>query len=77
MAASIFEARTWRGFGDRRRKRNAAEALDNHTATMYRMSSAYAAYFVNQHDSQHRIKDRGHLLDLHQLLRRDIVYGLA
>ena len=40
MAASIFEARTWRRFGDRRRKRNAEEALDNHTATMYRMSSA-------------------------------------
>jgi hypothetical protein len=40
MAASIFETSTWDGFGDRRRKRNAVEALDNHTATMYRMSSA-------------------------------------
>jgi hypothetical protein len=77
MAASIFEARTWCWFGDRRRNRNAADALDNHTATMYRMSSAYAAYFVNQYDSQHRIEIEGHLLDLHQLPRGDIVYGLA
>jgi hypothetical protein len=43
MAVSVFEARAWRGFGERRRKRKAAEALDSHTATMYRMSSAYAA----------------------------------
>jgi hypothetical protein len=40
MVASIFDARIWRGFGDRRSKRNAVEALDNHRATMYRMSSA-------------------------------------
>jgi hypothetical protein len=40
MAASIFDARMWCRFGDRRRRRNAVEALDNHTATIYRMSSA-------------------------------------
>jgi hypothetical protein len=39
-AASIFDERIWRGFGDRLSKRNAVEALDNHRATMYRMSSA-------------------------------------
>ena len=39
-AASIFDERMWRGFGDRRSKRNAVEALDNHRVTMYRMSSA-------------------------------------
>ena len=39
-AASIFEERIWRGFGDRLSKRNAVEALDSHREIMYRMSSA-------------------------------------